>query len=192
MIDSLQQAGVEVVPAKHNIFAALPESPGDVKVIFVGQDPYPTMCHATGLAFSVPQGTKQLPPTLRNVLHELHEDVHQSTATRDDLTHWRNQGVLLLNRVLTTETGSSLAHKEIGWQKITLEIVRAIRKANSEVVGVLWGKQAGELTTEFAPGRVIASVHPSPLSAYRGFFGSKPFSRVNEILLASGQSAVNW
>ena len=191
-LDSLTAQGTEITPTKTKIFAALPESPDLVRVIVVGQDPYPTLGHATGLAFSVPANTKPLPPTLRNILGELHEDLSDSTTASGDLSSWQNQGVLLLNRVLTTKVGTSLAHQDLGWQEITLEIVRAVRTANPEVVGVLWGKHAQTLAGEFDPSRTVLSAHPSPLSAYRGFFGSKPFSKVNELLVASGHTVVNW
>ena len=191
-LDSLTAQGAEITPIRAKIFAALPESPDLVRVIVVGQDPYPTLGHATGLAFSVPANTKPLPPTLRNILVELHQDLSHSTTASGDLSSWQNQGVLLLNRVLTTKVGTSLAHQDLGWQEITLEILRAVRTANSEVVGVLWGKHAQTLAGEFDPSRTVLSAHPSPLSAYRGFFGSKPFSKVNELLIASGHTVVNW
>ncbi len=184
--------GAALAPSRSDIFSALPESPEAVRVVIVGQDPYPTLGHATGLAFSVPADTQPLPPTLRNILAELHDNIPESIGTRDDLTVWRDQGVLLLNRVLTTEVGSSLAHQHLGWQEITLEIVRAVRRVNPEVVGVLWGKHAQTVAEEFNADRLVESVHPSPLSAYRGFFGSRPFSKVNELLTNSGHSAINW
>jgi len=190
-LETLFAGGVQLAPVKSNIFAALPERPEAVRVVVVGQDPYPTSGHATGLAFSVSVGTHPLPPTLRNILAELHADV-PDTSTSGDLTLWRDQGVLLLNRVLTTEVGSSLAHQHLGWQEVTLEIVRAVNRVNPEVIGVLWGKHAQTISGEFQADRLVESVHPSPLSAYRGFFGSKPFSKVNQLLAGSGQSAIRW
>jgi len=191
-LNLLVAEGIELAPSKPDIFAALPISPDLVNVIIVGQDPYPTSGHATGLAFSVPNDTNPLPPTLRNVLRELQADLPASNSTNYDLSPWRDQGVLLLNRVLTTEVGRSLVHLNLGWQEVTLEIVRAVRRVNPSVVGVLWGNQARTLFAEFSAERVVTSVHPSPLSAYRGFFGSKPFSKVNELLAESGQSSINW
>lgn len=184
--------GKSIAPERANIFAALPSGPEKVKVIIVGQDPYPTLGHATGLAFSVPEGTKPLPPTLRNILTELHDDIPESISTCDDLSAWRSQGVLLLNQVLTTQVGESLAHQHLGWNDVTLEIVRAVRKLNPQVIGVLWGKHAQQLSAQFDPQLLVRSVHPSPLSAYRGFFGSKPFSLVNRLLEDNGQNPVTW
>ena len=189
---NLNALGIDIAPTKSYIFAALPESPEAVRVVIVGQDPYPKNGHATGLAFSVPAGTQPLPPTLRNILVELHEDISTSWDTRDDLSAWRDQGVLLLNRVLTTEVGESLAHAHLGWQEISSEIVRTVLKVNPAAIGVLWGKQAQELAKEFSSEFLVRSVHPSPLSAYRGFFGSRPFSAVNRLLIEKGQSPINW
>lgn len=189
---SMQTNGTEIAPEESQIFAALPASPDSIKVIIVGQDPYPTQGRATGMAFSVPSGTHPLPPTLRNILRELHDDTTQSSNTQDNLSTWRDQGVLLLNRVLTTEVGVSFAHQSLGWQEVTVEIVRSVRRENPDVVGVLWGRHAQELAKEFKPKQLVLSVHPSPLSAYRGFFGSKPFTRVNELLAESGQTTIKW
>lgn len=191
-LDAQISQGLQIAPGKANIFAALPENPESVKVVIVGQDPYPTFGHATGLAFSVPEGTTPLPPTLRNVLRELADDVPSSTGVEDDLSDWKNQGVLLLNRILTTEVGTSLAHEHLGWQEVTLEIVRAVRNANPDVVAVLWGKHSQELANEFRSDCLVQSVHPSPLSAYRGFFGSRPFTKTNQLLAVYGQDPVNW
>jgi len=191
-IEDVGPDGRQLAPGKANIFASLPENPESVKVIIVGQDPYPTLGHATGLAFSVPAGTRPLPPTLRNILRELHDDVPDSNDTKDDLSNWRDQGVLLLNRVLTTQVGSSLAHENLRWQEVTLEMVKAVRSANPNVVALLWGKYAQELAGEFDPDRTVVSAHPSPLSAYRGFFGSKPFSKVNELLAEVGKEPIQW
>lgn len=191
-LDAQISQGLQIAPGQANIFAALPENPESVKVVIVGQDPYPTFGHATGLAFSVPEGTKPLPPTLRNILRELGDDVPSSTEVEGDLSDWKNQGVLLLNRILSTEVGTSLAHEHLGWQEVTLEIVRAVRNANPDVVAVLWGKHSQELANEFRSDCLVQSVHPSPLSAYRGFFGSRPFTKANQLLAVYGQDPVNW
>jgi len=191
-LESRKDYPQQIAPTMENVFASLPENPECVKVVIVGQDPYPTLGHATGLAFSIPAGTRPLPPTLRNILRELHDDVAGSTRTQDDLSSWREQGVLLLNRVLTTQVGSSLAHENLGWQDVTLEIVRAVRSANPNVVALLWGKYAQDLAGEFDPDFTIQSAHPSPLSAYRGFLGSRPFTKANELLVADGQDCVIW
>ena len=191
-LDALVRAGVQIAPDLPQVFAALPESPEQVQVVIIGQDPYPQVGHATGLAFSVPAGTVPLPPTLRNILCELCTDYPDSPAAAGDLSHWREQGVLLLNPILTTQVGKSLAHQNFGWQAITEAIVETVRARNDQVIGVLWGNQAQKLEQHFRGGRVIKSVHPSPLSAYRGFFGSKPFTKVNTMLSQSGSAAINW
>jgi uracil-DNA glycosylase len=191
-LDLKVSLGLQIVPPMENVFAALPERPNSVKVVIVGQDPYPTFGHATGLAFSVPKGTNPLPPTLRNILRELAEDIPSKTAVEGDFSGWKEQGVLLLNRILTTEVGASLAHEHLGWQEVTLEIVRAVRRVNPGVIGVLWGKHAQSIAGEFQAERLIESVHPSPLSAYRGFFGSQPFSKVNQLLAGSQHSVIKW
>ncbi|NBU31813.1 MAG: uracil-DNA glycosylase [Actinobacteria bacterium] len=186
------ESGVDVVPAFAQVFAALPESPNSVSVLIFGQDPYSNPEFATGLAFSVPTGSASLPPTLRNILREVESDIGQTQVRDGNLEPWKEQGVLLLNSILTTESGLSLAHKTFGWQQITLELVRAVSRVNPEVIAVLWGQQARTLRAEFKPGLVIESVHPSPLSAYRGFFGSRPFSQVNRLLLSQGRTPINW
>jgi uracil-DNA glycosylase len=191
-LDALVCAGVRIAPDLPQVFAALPESPEQVQVVIIGQDPYPQAGHATGLAFSVPAGTVPLPPTLRNILRELSSDCPGSTAAAGDLSHWREQGVLLLNPILTTQVGESLAHQYFGWQAITATIIAAVRARNDQVIGVLWGNQAQKLEQHFRGDRVIKSVHPSPLSAYRGFFGSKPFTKANTMLSQSGSPAINW
>jgi len=129
---------------------------------------------------------------LRNILIELHDDIPESKDTLGDFTKWREQGVLLLNRVLTTEVGASLVHENLGWQEVSLEIVRAVRTANPDVVAVLWGKHSQELAGEFRPECLVQSVHPSPLSAYRGFFGSRPFTKANTLLAQNGKDSVIW
>jgi uracil-DNA glycosylase len=157
-------------------------------VIF-GQDPYPSKGHAHGLAFSVDKSVEPLPPSLRNIYAELATDCG-ITRTQGDLSDWFDQGVLLINRVLTTETGVSLAHSDFGWQQVTDAVAQELGK--HDVVAILWGKSAGELSQNFRPGWCIESVHPSPLSAYRGFFGSKPFSRCNEISISNGKTPIVW
>lgn len=182
----------DVNPQKDQIFAALELPPQDVRVIIVGQDPYPNRYHAMGLAFSVPGDTKPLPPTLRNILRELQDDIPSAQIRSGDLSHWRSQGVLLLNRILTTTTGESLSHEALGWQIVTEAILKVVIEDNPEVIGVLWGNYAQETAHFFAPDCLITSVHPSPLSAHRGFFGSRPFSRVNTLLVERGHSPIHW
>lgn len=181
--------GVDVAPEFPNVFRSLSRSIDSTRAVIFGQDPYPTKGHAHGLAFSVDKSVTALPPSLRNILTELSTDlgvVHKS----GDLSDWFDQGVLLVNRVLTTETGSSLAHSECGWQVVTDAVAQEL--GQHDVVAILWGKSAGELSRYFRPEWLLESVHPSPLSSYRGFFGSKPFSRCNEILIAHEKSAIDW
>jgi len=179
----------DTIPDFSNIFRSLTRSIGSTAVVIFGQDPYPTQGHAHGLAFSVDDSVTPLPPSLRNIFTELSDDCGINRK-RGDLSDWFDQGVMLLNRVLTTQTGLSLAHSDIGWQEITDAVAKELGKR--EVVAILWGKSAGELARYFSAQRRIESVHPSPLSAYRGFFGSKPFSRCNEILIAQKGSPICW
>ena len=180
---------LDIAPDFNKIFRSLTRSIEATNVVIFGQDPYPTKGHAHGLAFSVDSSVSPLPPSLRNILTELSTDCGIK-RTSGDLSDWFDQGVLLVNRVLTTQTGASLAHADFGWQQITETVAQELGK--HEVVAILWGKNAGELSRHFAPELIIESVHPSPLSAYRGFFGSKPFSRCNEILKSHGKSPIAW
>ena len=158
-------------------------------MVIFGQDPYPTQGHAHGLAFSVDDSVRPLPPSLRNIFTELSDDCG-ITRKQGDLSDWFDQGVMLLNRVLTTQTGSSLAHSDFGWQEITDAVAKEL--GEHQVVAILWGKSAGELAPYFSAQRCIESVHPSPLSAYRGFFGSKPFSKCNAILARNKLEMISW
>ena len=179
----------EVVPPKDLIFRALSQSIASTKVVIFGQDPYPTPGHAHGLAFSVDSTVAPLPASLRNIFKELESDVGIKRGL-GDLTDWSNQGVMLINRTLTTQPGISLAHRKLGWELITETVARVL--GQRDVVAVLWGGSAIELKTYFREDLVVSSVHPSPLSAYRGFFGSKPFSQVNSKLIANGIDAITW
>jgi uracil-DNA glycosylase len=181
--------GLDISPESSNIFRSLTRPIDSTSVVIFGQDPYPRLGHAHGLAFSVDDSVTPLPPSLRNIFTELSNDCGISRK-QGDLSDWFYQGVMLLNRVLTTQTSSSLAHSDIGWQEITDAVAKELGKR--EVVAILWGKSAGELAPYFSPEWRIESVHPSPLSAYRGFFGSKPFSRCNDILIAQNRSPIYW
>ena len=181
--------GVDVAPGFHNIFRSLSRSIESTHAVIFGQDPYPTRGHAHGLAFSVDPSVTALPPSLRNIFTELFTD-YGVTRNSADLSDWFDQGVLLVNRVLTTQTGTSLAHSDFGWQQVTNAVAQELGR--HDVVAILWGKSAGELAQYFRPEWRIESVHPSPLSAYRGFFGSKPFSRCNEILVSHQKSPIHW
>ena len=178
----------EIAPNADRIFAACEMDLNRVKCVIIGQDPYPTRGNAHGLAFSVAPEIKRIPASLKNIFTELVSDLGIQQPASGDLSPWQDQGVLLLNRVLTTKVGESNAHTNIGWQEITTQIAQAA--ALQGAIGVLWGKSAQELSYLFT--HKIESVHPSPLSAYRGFFGSKPFSRVNLELERRGVSPIDW
>jgi len=177
------------IPDGKAIFSALELPIAKIKVCIVGQDPYPNSDDAMGLAFSIPSQRKKLPPTLRNIFKELESDVGVKSVS-GDLSQWQNSGVLLLNRVLTTEPNISQGHKNIGWERFTEEIVRYL--AERPIIFLLWGRSANELASLIPPRQVISGVHPSPLSAYRGFFGSRPFSEANKRLADLGISAIDW
>lgn len=177
-----------LTPSREQIFAALELPLTEVKCVIVGQDPYPTAGNAHGLAFSISRDVKKIPASLQNIFKELQSDLGFEIPKSGNLEKWRDQGVLLLNRVLTTEVGRSNAHHDLGWQMITKSIAEAA--AAQGAVAILWGKEAANLAPLFKDS--ITSVHPSPLSAYRGFFGSKPFSRANEILVSNGKTSIDW
>ena len=185
---------VSVFPEEKNVFRALELTPFEsVKVVILGQDPYHGFGQAHGLSFSVQKGIP-LPPSLRNIYKELQEDLGGELPTEGDLSHWAKQGVLLLNTVLTVEEGNANSHKGMGWERLTNRLIESLNELNHPVIFILWGKPAQDkekLITN--PSHVILkSPHPSPLSAYRGFFGSKPFSKVNEILIQQGQAPIRW
>lgn len=189
LIDSKLHAS-DIAPEYESVMRALTVSIESVRVVIIGQDPYPTPGHADGLAFSVSSYVTPLPASLRNIFKELENDVGIPMSEDGDLSRWARQGVLLLNRILTTESAYSLKHELLGWQSITNEIARILGQRS--VVAILWGKNAQELSHFFNPELTITSVHPSPLSAYRGFFGSKPFSACNEILRRYTGAEIQW
>ncbi len=176
-------------PRRELIFNALQLDPLDVRVVIIGQDPYPKKEHAMGLAFSVPEQINPYPPTLKNIISECVEDVGADFSS-GDLTHWRNSGVLLLNSSLTCQSEISLSHQKISWNEITEAIL--VGCVRDTTVGILWGNHAKKFASLFDSKHVLSSAHPSPLSAYRGFFGSKPFSRTNEILRKDGIDPIIW
>lgn len=194
-IDSISEVLTQssnVVPLRANIFRALRLSPKEVRVIVVGQDPYPNPHFACGLSFSVPPGTRPIPGSLRNIIAEVNSDIGACAVSDGNLEPWVDQGVMLLNRSLTSQANDSNSHKNLGWEQVTQRIVQVVHEANPAVVAVLWGKQAQELKSLFSPDRVILGVHPSPLSAHRGFLGSRPFSAVNSLLRESGDTPIDW
>ena len=178
-----------VTPDYNLIFRALNQPIESTRVVIFGQDPYPTKGHAHGLAFSIDSSITNLPASLRNIFKELFSDLG-ITRTHGDLSDWADQGVMLINRVLSTEIGKSLAHEKLGWQDITEKVAQVL--GERDVIAVLWGSTALPLKQFFHEQSVITSVHPSPLSAYRGFFGSSPFSQVNAMLRSKGLKEINW
>ena len=189
-----RRAEVRVFPEEKNVFNALELTPFEsVKVVILGQDPYHGFGQAHGLSFSVQKGTP-LPPSLKNIYKELQEDIGGEFPTEGDLSHWAKQGVLLLNTVLTVEEGNANSHKGKGWARLTNRLIESLNELNHPVIFILWGKPAQDKEKLIInPNHVILKApHPSPLSAYRGFFGSKPFSRVNDILIQQGQTPIRW
>lgn len=186
----------EVYPPRAELFSAFELTPPEqVRVVILGQDPYHEPGQAHGLAFSVRQGVK-LPPSLVNIYKERESDLGIPPAPHGDLTHWAEQGVLLLNTVLTVERGKANSHKALGWQAFTDHVVQRLSDLPQPVAFVLWGAQAQKKAAVAAassnPRLVLQGPHPSPLSAYRGFFGSRPFSRINEFLQEHGEAPICW
>ena len=179
-----------VAPDFDKVFRALSSPMSTIKVVIFGQDPYPTSGTAQGLAFSAPSDIKRLPASLINIFTELHNDLGGQLRCNPDLSDWSDQGVLLLNRILTTQKQSSLSHLELNWEKVTDRVAEILGK--QDVVAVCWGNYAQELSHYFRQDWLVTSPHPSPLSAYRGFFGSKPFTKVNTILEKNGIKPINW
>jgi uracil-DNA glycosylase len=185
-----QLLGKDFLPAHQNVMKAFSLDIDQCKVLIVGQDPYPTAEHAMGLSFSVPAQVSKIPPTLRNIFKELESDISDGQPIDGDLTFWHEQGVVLLNRTLTCQVGESNSHLHLGWSQITDRCAQILGERG--VIAILWGKNAGELDKYFAEDKVIASAHPSPLSAYRGFFGSSPFSSANKMLERDGKVQIQW
>ena len=184
--------GAEYLPEDAVVLRAFTQPPDAVKVLVVGQDPYPTPGHPVGLAFSVAPGVRPIPRSLSNMFRELAEDVGVPIPGTGDLSRWSEQGVLLLNRVLTVEPGRPGSHRGKGWERVTEQAVRALVARERPLVAVLWGREAQTLRPLFDGVPVVEGVHPSPLSAGRGFFGSRPFSRVNALLVSQGAEPVDW
>ena len=188
----------EVFPSKENVFRALKETPYDkVKVVILGQDPYHTPGMANGLAFSVPEEIfyDKLPPSLQNILMEVESDVgFKEPAPSQDLTRWAHQGVLLLNRTLTVRAHSANSHSHLGWDLFTNRVLHELGYGEKPIVFMLWGNSAQEAKNQIDPFTkwIIQTSHPSPLSAYRGFFGSRCFSKCNEHLASEGLEEINW
>ena len=180
------------LPAGDNVLRAFTYPFEAVKVLIVGQDPYPTPGHAVGLSFAVERDVRPVPRSLQNIYKELRDDLGIPVAPHGDLTPWAQHGVMLLNRVLTVRPGQPGSHRGRGWEAITDAAIRALVARDQPLVAILWGRDAQSLTPMLGDTPVIASVHPSPLSASGGFFGSKPFSRANTILESLGAPPVDW
>ena len=185
-----------VYPPMEQVFTAFQlTAPEQVRVVILGQDPYHEPGQAHGLAFSVKEGVK-LPPSLVNIYKERQADLGIEPTKNGDLTHWAKQGVFLLNAVLTVEEGKANSHKDIGWQAFTDKVVESLAELPQPIAFILWGAQAQKKAKAAAnspyPRLILQSAHPSPLSSYRGFFGSKPFSQVNEFLKNHGEAEILW
>jgi uracil-DNA glycosylase len=185
-------AGRTYLPSGANVLRAFAEPMADVKVLITGQDPYPTPGHPVGLSFSVAPDVRPLPRSLTNIYAELQADLDIPPATSGDLTPWAQQGVLLLNRVLTVRPGEAASHRGKGWEAVTEQAIRALVARQRPLVAVLWGRDAQGLRPLLGDTPVIESAHPSPLSASRGFFGSRPFSRANDLLVQQDAEPVDW
>ncbi|WFN91743.1 uracil-DNA glycosylase [Gordonia sp. LUNF6] len=185
-------AGRRYLPAGENVLRAFAQPFDDVRVLIVGQDPYPTPGHAVGLSFSVAPDVRPIPRSLQNIYQEYCEDLGYPRPANGDLTPWARQGVLLLNRVLTVRPGEPASHRNKGWEEVTECAIKALAARDEPMVAILWGNDARQLVKWLPDVPVIESPHPSPLSASRGFFGSRPFSRANEELLDLGGDPVDW
>ena len=185
-------AGRGYLPAGERVLRAFRRPLDDVKVLIVGQDPYPTPGHPIGLSFAVERDVRPIPRSLGNIYRELEADLGIPPAVHGDLSAWADQGVMLLNRVLTVAPGESGSHRGWGWEKVTELAIRTLAARDRPLVAILWGRDAANLRPLLGATPIIESAHPSPLSASRGFFGSRPFSRANEVLAAAGSSVVDW
>ncbi len=185
-------AGREYLPAGDAILRAFTRPLAEVRVLIVGQDPYPTPGHAMGLSFSVSPDVRPVPRSLDNIFKELVDDLGVPRPSSGDLTPWADQGVMLLNRVLTVRPGAAASHRGRGWEAVTDQAIAALVARGGPLVAVLWGRDAQSLRPRLGDVPVVESAHPSPLSASRGFFGSRPFSRVDALLVAQGGEPVDW
>lgn len=185
-------AGRSYLPAGQHVLRAFQQPFDDVRVLVVGQDPYPTPGHAVGLSFSVAPGVSPVPPSLDNIFREMNSDLGLPRPSNGDLTPWTRQGVLLLNRALTTAPRKTAGHRGKGWEAVTEQAIRALAARGRPMVSLLWGRDARNLRPLLSQYPAVESSHPSPMSADRGFFGSRPFSRVNSLLAEQGAPPVDW
>ena len=183
----------DFVPPMPLVMRAFESPLTEIRVLIVGQDPYPTAGHAIGFSFAVDTHVKPLPRSLKNILIELRDDLGKTVSAEGDLSRWSKQGVLLLNRHLTTDLAEAGAHTDIGWSAFTDKVINVLnRQLGRKLVAILWGAQAQQLAGALCDCTVITSAHPSPLSARRGFFGSKPFSKTNQALNEVGEQPIDW
>jgi uracil-DNA glycosylase len=180
------------LPAGEHVLRAFGRPISETRVLVVGQDPYPTPGHPVGLSFSVAPEVRRIPGSLRNIFREYCDDLGHPKPSSGDLTPWTEHGVMLLNRVLTVQPGTPASHRGRGWEKVTDAAIRALVERGGPLVAILWGRDAQSLQPLLGDTPVLKSVHPSPMSADRGFFGSKPFSRANELLAGLGAEPVDW
>jgi uracil-DNA glycosylase len=185
-------AGRRYLPAGDRVLRAFQQPLSEVRVLIVGQDPYPTPGHPVGLSFSVAPDVRRLPPSLLNIFREYTADLGYPAPATGDLTPWSERGVLLLNRVLTVEPGKPGSHRGKGWEEVTEQAIRALAARPSPLVAILWGRDARNLAPLLDGVPLIESAHPSPNSADRGFFGSRPFSRASLQLEQQGAGAIDW
>ncbi len=185
-------AGRPYLPAGDRILRAFQRPLADVRVLIVGQDPYPTPGHPIGLSFAVARDVRPLPGSLRNIYQELRTDLGIEPPAHGDLTAWSDRGVMLLNRVLTVRPGSSGSHRGRGWEEVTECAISALATRGGPLAAILWGSDARSLKPMLGPVPWVESPHPSPLSAARGFFGSRPFSQVNRLLTEQGGEPIDW
>lgn len=185
-------AGRRYLPAGDRVLRAFQRPLDDVKVLIVGQDPYPTPGHPIGLSFAVDAHVRPLPRSLANIYQELQSDLGIPPAAHGDLTAWSDQGVMLLNRVLTVAPGVPASHRGWGWEAVTAHAIRTLVERDRPLVAILWGKDAAGLRPMLGTTPIVESAHPSPLSAHRGFFGSRPFSRTDALLAEQGADPVRW
>lgn len=186
------RAGRGYLPSGPDVLRAFSDPFEDVRVLIVGQDPYPTPGHAMGLSFSVQRQVRPIPRSLQNIYRELRDDLGVTPPPHGDLTAWAESGVMLLNRCLTVQPGAPASHRGRGWEAVTDLAIAALVERGTPLVAILWGRDAGTLRPLLGATPILASAHPSPLSASRGFFGSRPFSRANELLVAAGADPVEW
>jgi uracil-DNA glycosylase len=185
-------AGRRYLPAGENVLRAFTQPFDDVRVLIMGQDPYPTPGHPVGLSFSVDPGVRRLPGSLLNIFREYSQDLGYPTPATGDLTPWAERGVLLLNRVLTVEPGKPGSHRGKGWEEVTEQAIRALVARDKPLVAILWGRDARNLAPMMGAAPIIESAHPSPMSAHNGFFGTRPFSRANQLLESRQAAPVDW